>query len=218
MLSPQVHGAFAASHVSPEVTALWQLQRDDVNLVSWHRRLPPGLGAELQDWPKRSPAQFDEVVSLAHYDLSGATRGLPGPVGAWLMMDIAMLLARLALVGQSSHLRVCFGVLRSDECRKFHVDQVRYRLVTTYLGPGTEWVPDHAVAREAFSHPVDCPCDANKGIVRDPSTIRHALAGEVIVMKGARHPSRLGAVHRSPPIQGTGRVRVVLSASTVDGS
>jgi len=44
------------------------------------------------------------------------------------------------------------------------------------------------------------------------------VPGEVIVMKGALHPNHRGAVHRSPPIEGTGRVRVVLIASTVDRS
>lgn len=37
-------------------------------------------------------------------------------------------------------------------------------------------------------------------------------------MKGARHPGWRGAVHRSPPIEGTGIVRVVLSASAVGGN
>jgi hypothetical protein len=98
------------------------------------------------------------------------------------------------------------------------MDYVRYRLITTYVGPGTEWVPEEAVRREALDHPTDCPCDANKEIVRDPSAIRHAVPGEVIVMKGALHPGRRGAIHRSPAIEGTGRVRVLLIASTVGSS
>lgn len=44
------------------------------------------------------------------------------------------------------------------------------------------------------------------------------MPGEVIVGKGALHPDHWGAVHRSPPIEATGRVRAVLIASTVDGS
>lgn len=50
------------------------------------------------------------------------------------------------------------------------------------------------------------------------STPRHAVPGDVIVMKGALHPGHRGAVHRSPPIEGTGRIRVVPIASTVEGS
>ena len=131
-------------------------------------------------------------------------------------MDVAVLISRLAHLADARRLRVSLGAVRTDQCRKFHVDYVRYRLVTTYVGPGTEWVPDSAVRREALDHPPDCPCDANKEIVKDASAIRHAVPGEVVVMKGALHPNSLGAVHRSPPIEGTGRVRVVLIASTVD--
>ena len=203
---------------SSDVGVLEQLRRDDVGLVSWRRELPSGLDAELTDWASRSSPEFDEVLSMPNYDLSAATRGLAEPARGWLIADIALLLARLAHFADARRLRVSLEAVRTNQCRKFHVDHVRYRLVTTYVGPGTEWVPDDAVRREALDHPLDCPCDANKEIVRDPSAVRHAVPGEVIVMKGARHPNHRGAVHRSPPIEGTGRTRVVLIASTVDRS
>jgi Protein of unknown function (DUF1826) len=219
MLTTQTQTVGAAPwRMSSDVEVLEQLHRDEVSLVSWHRALPSGLDQQLVEWTRRFSAQFDEVVSMPNYDLSAATRGLAEPAGAWLTMDVAILLARLAHLANARRLRISFGAARTDQCRKFHVDYVRYRLVTTYVGPGTEWVPDDAVRREALDHPPDCPCDANKEIVREESAVRHAVPGEVLVMKGARHPNRRGAVHRSPPIEGTGRVRVVLIASTVDGS
>jgi hypothetical protein len=217
MLSTQTRNLSTLRRADAEVEASERLAQGEVNLVSWHRELPVGLDAQLVEWAKRFPAEFDESVSMPNYDLSAATRGLAEPARTWLTMDIAILLARLAHLADARRLRVSFGAVRTDQCRKFHVDYVRYRLVTTYVGPGTEWVPDEAVRREALDHPPDCPCDANKEIVREASAIRHAVPGEVIVMKGARHPNHRGAVHRSPPIEGTGRVRVVLIASTVDG-
>jgi hypothetical protein len=219
MLSTPSHGPAAIfRRVEAEVEACERLTRSDINLVSWHRELPLGLDAQLVEWGKRAPPQFDETVNVPKCDLSAATRGLAEPARAWLTMDLALLIARLAHLAGARRLRVSFGVERTDQCRKFHMDYVRYRLITTYVGPGTEWVPEEAVRREALDHPTDCPCDANKEIVRDSSAIRHAVPGEVIVMKGALHPGHRGAVHRSPPIEGTGRVRVVLIASTVDGS
>ena len=218
MLSAQTPNLSTLRRASAEVEASERLARGEVNLVSWHRELPSGLDAQLVEWAKRFPAQFDEIVCVPSYDLSAATRGLAEPARAWLTMDVAILIARLAHLADARRLRVSFGAVRTGQCRKFHVDYVRYRLVTTYVGPGTEWVPDEAVRREALDHPLDCPCDANTEIVRESSVIRHALPGEVIVMKGALHPDHRGAVHRSPPIEGTGRVRVVLIASTVDGS
>lgn len=199
-----------------EVEVGQRLARHEVNLVAWHRELPTGLAAQLVEWAQRFPARFDQLVDVPNDDLSAATLGLVEPARAWLTMDVARLVARLAHVADARRVHVSFGAVRTDQCRKFHVDYVRYRLVTTYVGPGTEWVPDDAVRREALDHPPDCPCDANKEIVRDASAIRHAIPGEVILMKGAVHPDHRGAVHRSPPIEGTGQVRVVLIASTVD--
>jgi hypothetical protein len=215
MLSTQTRNLSTLRRADAEVEASERLAQGEVNLVSWHRELPVGLDARRVEWAKRLPAQFDEIVAMPSYDLSAATRGLAEPARTWLTMDVAVLIARLAHLADARRLRVSLGAVRTDQCRKFHVDYVRYRLVTTYVGPGTEWVPDAAVRRESLDHPPDCPCDANKEIVRDLSEIRHAVPGEVVVMKGALRPNHRGAVHRSPPIEGTGRVRVVLIASTV---
>lgn len=215
MLSTQSH-TVPTSRLADMEGEIQRLARDEVNLVSWHRELPPGLAEQLVEWARRFPAQFDEIVSMPHDDLSAATRGLAEPARGWLTLDVAVLLARLAHLADVRRLHVSLGAVRTDQCRKFHIDYLRYRLVTTYVGPGTEWVPDEAVRREALDPPPKRLCDANKRIVRDASAIRHAVPGEVILMKGALHPTRRGAVHRSPPIEGTGQVRVVLIASTVD--
>ena len=219
MLSQRVQVPGAGPwRTSLEVAVLGQLQQHDVNLVSWRRELPANLDELLVEWAVRFPARFDQIVSMPSYDLSAAVHGLAEPARTWLTTDIAVLLAQLAHLANAPRLRVSFGAVRTNQCPKFHVDYVRYRLMTTYTGPGTEWVPDDAVRREALNHPVECPRDANEEIVRDASAVRHGAVGEVLVMKGARHETGRGAVHRSPPIEGTGQVRVALIASTVDVS
>lgn len=177
--------------------------------------MPHDLEAPLEQWARRGRPHFDRIVSVPPSDLSGATLGLAEPSRSWLASDLAALLALLAEVSGARRVRVSFGAVRTDQCPKFHMDYVAYRLVTTYLGPGTEWVPEHAVDRAALDHPNDCPCDANKNIVPDLGLVRHAEVGEVLLMKGALHSNGRGAVHRSPSIEGTGRVRVVLAASPV---
>jgi len=103
-------------------------------------------------------------------------------------------------------------VVSDDQCRKFHVDAVRLRLVTTYVGPGTEWVPGEAVDREALARLIPCPAEANAAIVPVASAIHRAEAGHVLVLKGSRHENAAGggAVHRSPPIEHRGALRVAL--------
>jgi len=216
MLSTQSHAGSPLRRPDAATEACERLGQHEASLVSWYRELPSDLPAQLVEWATQHPATFDQIVRLPDYDFSGAARGLAEPARSWLTRDVAALAARLSRLSGAPRVRVSVGAVRTDQCRKFHVDFVRYRLLTTYVGPGTEWVPEEAVRREALDHPPDCPCDANKEIVRDPSAIRHAVPGEVLVMKGGRHPDRRGAVHRSPPIEGTGRVRVVLAVSTID--
>jgi len=85
-------------------------------------------------------------------------------------------------------------------------------LLTTYVGPGTEWIPGHAVNRRVLDEPIECAHASNSAIVRDPSAVRRARAGDVMIMKGRRWPGEegRGAVHRSPPIAGTGQRRILL--------
>ncbi len=198
------------------VEAFEQLHHEQRDLVSWSRQLPVGLGAELEAWVQQGLPRFDEIIDVAHPDLSPATKGIAEPFRTWLTTDITALSTQLAHMLDASRLRVSFGPILTDQCRKFHADYLRYRLMTTYVGPGTQWVPEHAVCRDALMHPPGCPCDANKEIVRDPNAIQQAAAGEVVLAKGSLHPDGGGAVHRSPPIEDKGLVRVVLIVSTVD--
>ena len=100
----------------------------------------------------------------------------------------------------------------SDDCRKFHVDNHRVRLVCTYAGPGTEVVPSAFVNREHLCATDGGPDRVNALIVPDPQRVVRCQAGDAIVMKGQRYHGgrREGAVHRSPPVSGTGLTRLVL--------
>jgi hypothetical protein len=178
--------------------------------------LPTSVARALAAWIHGDEPRFDQTRTHRRIALDEATRGLSDPARSWLIDDLAQLLERFTVATETKRVRVSFGAVSTDQCRKFHADYVRYRLVSTYVGPGTEWVPDDAVDREALAHPPDCPCDANSRIVREQSRVQRARAGEIVVMRGALHPSGLGAVHRSPPIEGAGQRRLLLAISTVD--
>jgi len=80
-------------------------------------------------------------------------------------------------------------VLAGPMCPRFHVDNVPLRLLTTYAGPGSEWLrEDQSPRRELLTSlpPVD--------------NIQHLSVGEVAVLKGEKWQGNEGAglVHRSP--------------------
>ena len=63
------------------------------------------------------------------------------------MADICTLFCEME---NSSSIGFSLGTDRG--CRRFHIDQVPQRLLVTYSGKGTEWLPeDHANYQEYFN-------------------------------------------------------------------
>ncbi|MEM7552269.1 MAG: DUF1826 domain-containing protein [Bacteroidota bacterium] len=97
-------------------------------------------------------------------------------------------------------------VVSNDACAKFHIDGYDLRLFTSYLGPGTEWLPENAVNRVALG-------TSNDRIVKDQSKVQRMKTGDVGILKGElpnRKSSVKGIVHRSPEISQTGEKRIIL--------
>lgn len=120
----------------------------------------------------------------------------PDWLAEWLVND-AMRLARLYREAtRAGELRVRLETIEDDACRLFHVDFVRFRLVTTYRGPGTQWI---------------APSPQADPLAEEP--IRRLERGWVALMRGEKAASaELPALpHRSPPIAGTGVDRLFLA-------
>jgi hypothetical protein len=133
-----------------------------------------------------------------------------------LHRDLERAVALVSRAARARALRFTFGSVAHDKCRKFHCDMLRYRLVTTYAGPGTEWLADEDVDRDALARLIPCAETSNRLVVRAPGSVNRAHAGDVLLMKGALDAPCGGAVHRSPPIEASGERRLFLAISTVD--
>lgn len=119
----------------------------------------------------------------------------------WLSEDIVFLARWFQNRVGAGRLLVRLETVDDDACRRFHADNVRFRLVTTYRGPGTQWLS---------------PADAN-GLEDDQTLsadrIRRLERGHVAILRGAREatPDHPGLLHRSPPIEGSGVTRLFLA-------
>jgi hypothetical protein len=198
---------------SVEASVLDRIGDERIQMAIWIRALPHGLEQALSSWARSSPARFQSSVCIEEPRLECVARGLPEPHRSWILADLRAELRRFGAATGATQAQLWFGAVRDDQCRKFHVDYIAFRMISTYSGPGTEWVPEWAVDRAALDHPPECPCDANQAIVRDPSAIRTARVGEVMLMKGFGHPTGRGVVHRSPPIETTEQIRVTMTLS-----
>lgn len=74
-------------------------------------------------------------------------------------------------------------------CQRYHVDNVPMRLLVTYAGKGTEWLPDEAADRTAFANG-----EPNERIVKNPEAKQFMNAWDVSVFRGGPK----GLLHRTP--------------------
>lgn len=84
-------------------------------------------------------------------------------------------------------------------CPRLHVDRVALRLVCTYHGPGTEFVPSERFDRTWLGHAwhrdharPQTTCEPNDGVLA-------ARTGDIVLLKGETWPDNAGrgAIHRS---------------------
>lgn len=124
-----------------------------------------------------------------------------------LLEDLAELLHQFGGIAKCQSFRLLLTTVDTDMCRKFHTDINDLRLLCTYIGPGTLWLPNEAIHNEPLQN-------KNDDIVADASLIQQASEGDVVILKGALYPDANPILHRSPTIEEKGEKRLLLRIDT----
>lgn len=170
----------------------------------------PGCAAAI--WNRRPLSEFEAWINRLDADQLPRARLILRPEGVraavkqacdaagtpdsgertLLIDDIAALSDIFAGTLRTKWLRLRLDVVTTNACRKFHVDAVTARLVCTYRGTGTQYGTGLQGA--------------------DPQRILTLPTGCPVLLRGTRWPEhpRAGLLHRSPPIEGSGEVRLLL--------
>jgi hypothetical protein len=195
--------------VGHQPDVLHRILEPGVNLALWQRPAQPVISREVSGLEASHLPDVRRPTSASSFDddlcaLLGQ-RGLdPSAFGHW-RRDLGRLAELFFGVSEGRDVTLRLETTEEDGCRRFHVDRTHLRLLCTYRGPGTEWLTDAQADRVA-----QASGESNDGIIRfgEPSRFEPFWVG---VMKGDAFPGNAGhgLVHRSPPIAGTGEVRVL---------
>jgi hypothetical protein len=170
-----------------------------IKIAQWKRSLP----LEITAWAKALCAvngsmRLNKAVPATHIqawfcDHFAAWEFL-NPVGYQAFRaDITDCVAHFCALVRAAACQVTFEILQGDDkCRAFHVDYNDLRLLCTYWGPGTQW--------------------------QQAEQILQAHTGDIVLLRGHRHPLGGGVLHRSPPISHTGQNRLLLRLDTLSSS
>jgi hypothetical protein len=179
-----------------EATVLARIDEPGVGLALWRRSQPGDLARWLASTSAGRLPRGRMLVRSR--DIAWAFAEMARPEAHALAIDMADLTERFCAIAATPQVDIRVETLSHDGCWKFHYDNVALRLITTYRGPGTQWVAAADGARalteqRAYAGPVrEIPCYA------------------VGLFKGTATGSARAVVHRSPPIAGTGTTRLVL--------
>ena len=189
--------------VGPEPAIFTSIYQPEINISVWQNAMPASVMAEANQLLAQAanvkmvmttdPENVvDNLVEQCH-ELS-ATPELCQHIA--LLVDMFCTLFELERVG----LRLTH--LTHAMCPKFHVDKVPCRLVATFTGNATQWLPNESVDRSKLGFGSQGLPDHSSGIIRDLSQINQLNAGDIALLKGESWYDNEGGglVHRSPEL------------------
>ena len=117
-----------------------------------------------------------------------------------LLEDIALLTDMFACLFDQDAIGLRLRVIDTPMCPRFHVDQIPSRLITTYSGPATEWVPNEFADRSKLGAGNNGLSDEESGLLQPPCHIQSIQTGDVALLKGGGWKGNEGSglIHRSP--------------------
>lgn len=191
------------AHQSSDPEVLGRIHEADCNLTIWQRQPIADVEAVMGQNARDLRFTAWEQDLRDRLDSEMANNGFaPHPAKIALIEDIASLANRFCAIMQVREIELRLEVVTTNSCRKFHADYVPARLITTYVGTGTQWLGQDDARRVAAGD--------------KPETIHTLNAGDVGIFKGklaTMHP----AIHRSPAIEGTGERRLLAVLNLPEG-
>jgi len=188
---------------SKNTDALASIYEDDINLTVWQRTLSPELLSAAQKILQSNHTFRISTTVTPDETFSGLYNTLGGDTEAKLISyDVAQIVEMFCCLFDLERVGLRLTTLDKAMCPKFHVDRVPARLITTYSGIATEWLPHHIVDRSKLGRGSNGKSDAESGIYRDQSDIQQLNHGDVSLLKGESWLGNEGGglVHRSPSL------------------
>jgi len=183
---------------------LADVMMDPVQVAVWDRRSPLDQQVVQQACSKKLAVKsWLDVADLP----ASIKRSLPGEGFAPLREDLVLLADMMACLFGVTGVGLRVTALEKPMCPRFHVDRIPVRLLCTYGGPGSQWLPAPAVSAGLLVPGVE-----QEGRYATDS-VQQLQAGQVALFKGDtwRDNPGSGVVHRSPPVSpGQQRLLVTL--------
>ncbi len=128
-----------------DLSILSEIYQPDVNLSVWNRAIDPALKCEAEALIASDPSFQKSLGMRADQAPAALQNFFPKQNYDALRADILWLIDAFSYLFDLRGVGLRLAVLDKAMCPKFHVDKVPCRLITTYTGVATEWLPHDRV-------------------------------------------------------------------------
>lgn len=180
---------------------LSDIYQENTNIAIWQRKLSDTLQDSVKSFVDLNP-KFNTQMVLTPEDAFSSVNEAFNHNMPEVSEDIAGLVDMFCYLFELKEVGVRLRVLDKAMCPKFHVDRVPCRLVTTYQGIGSEWLPHEVVDVTKLGHGCGGLPDNESGLYQSESDIQQLDCGNVALLKGTlwHGNENAGLVHRSPSL------------------
>ena len=201
----QSHHIFPSSYATEDAFKISEIYRNELNILIWKRNLNNLLikSSEivLDDNPNLEYSEVlkpDEVKQSLESVLGDNIKISP------FIEDVSYLSFMFCKIFDQKKLWLRLDGIDHPMCPRFHTDKIKCRLVTTYVGPATQWLPHNLVDRKKLGFGNDGKPDDQSGLFQSKQDIKQLGRGHVALLKGESWEGNEGAgvVHRSPHSEG----------------
>ena len=200
--------------MADEAVVLADVYQDDCNMAVWRRDSEHAIGSAVAALLSANSG-FQASMTLSPVNAAASVRNALGGADdvEALSQNVAELVDMFCCLFDLNRAGLRMTALTKAMCPKFHVDHVPCRLITTYRGAATEWLPHEKVNRSKLGRGSLGQVDEVSGIYSHPNDIQQLSCGDVALLKGERWIGNEGGglVHRSPALaQGEHRFMLTL--------
>ena len=197
---------------------LANVYEENTNIVVWERSLNDKLTQAANSILSTNPdLQISLVVSPQDtFSILKSRLGL-SQMDLILVEDIENLVNMFCDLFDLKRVGLRLTSLNHAMCPRFHVDNVPCRLITTYQGIATEWLPHNVADRSKLGTGNNGKPDSQSGIYQNESHIQQLMQGDVALLKGEAWVGNegKGLIHRSPQLYDQAS-RLILTIDFID--
>ena len=197
---------------------LTDIYRNNTNIAIWQRQLNDELTLAIDEILKSNARLAITEVVTAESTRSKLYQAL-GKTNAVITIsnDISLLVDMFCCLFDIKQAGLRLTALDSAMCPRFHFDRIPCRMVSTYQGIATEWLPHNYVNHNKLGANNQGKSDDVSGLFQSTDDIRQLNNGDVALLKGEYWHNNEGGglVHRSPSVS-IGERRLLLTLDFIN--